>query len=147
MPSTLLPPRPPRRAISNRVRAFMIHIPWFAIEGQQRLARACGVSNSTICRLIRHEAMPSFYLAEMVTRAPEERLGRRLDMREVFSTDGTYLTSCVCDLVGCSGCFPDEAYDEDDNMRPEYRDLRPSDWCRYRTPEQAEQPTSLSVTT
>lgn len=125
------PDRPVR--ISNRVRAFLLHIPWYSIEGQRRLARDCKVSPSTISRLVRGETLPSYVLAEAVTAAISRRLGVPVDMRDVFSTDGTYPTACVCDITpSCAGCFPPEAYDEDDRMRPEYRDQRPGDWCRHR---------------
>jgi len=75
----------------------------------------------------------SYHLAETVAQALEKRIGVALSTREVFTTDGAYPTACVCELTpGCTGCFPSEAFDEDGNMRPEYRDLRPGDWCRYR---------------
>jgi len=132
MPPQLLSTPPRTSRISNRIRAIMLHIPWYSIEGQRRLARDCHVSHSTISRLVRHETAPSYTLAESVTRALEKRLGVPLSMREVFSTDGTYPTACVCDLTpNCTGCFPDEAFDEAGAMRQEYRDLKPGDWCRY----------------
>src|SRR5690349_12807915 len=88
----------PDRRITNRVRALLIHIPWFTVEGQQRLAHDCRVSHSTISRLIRGETKPSFELAETVTKALQKRLGVPLSIRDVFSTDGTYEVACVCDL-------------------------------------------------
>ena len=123
-------PKPTR--ISNRVRALLIHIPWYSIEGQRRLAKDCKVSPSTISRLIRGENAPSYQLAETVTRALEKRLGIPLSMRDVFTVDGTYKVPCVCDLTPqCKGCFPPEAYEEDGSMKYEYKDQRPGDWCRY----------------
>lgn len=133
MPSDLSCPRPAQEpAITNRVRAFLIHIPWYTIEGQCRLARDCGVSCSTISRLVRNQSAPSYRLARAVADSLSRRLGVPLDMREIFSTDGTYLTSCVCDLTpACNGCFPPEAYDCQDNLKPEFRGYKPGDWCRY----------------
>jgi len=118
--------------ITNRVRAFLVHTPWYSFEGQCRLARDCGVSCSTISRLVRGKSAPSYRLAQLVTNALSTKIGVRLDLREVFSTDGTYPTACVCDLTpGCQGCFPEEAYDPDGGLKPEYRHMNPGDWCRY----------------
>jgi hypothetical protein len=118
--------------ITNRLRAIMIHIPWYSICGQARLAGDCGASHSSIGRLVRGEISPSYELAESVRQVVEKRLGVPLSIREIFSTDGTYPTPCVCDLTSnCGGCFPPEAWDEEtDTMKPEYRDMRPGDWCR-----------------
>ncbi len=137
MPPFFSPPLVhPGQRISNRVRPIMLHVPFYTITGVRRLARDCGVAHSTISRLIRGQSEPSYTVAEAVTRCLEKRLGVPLSMREVFTTDGTYPTACVCDLTPfCKGCFPPEAYDDDDVMRPEYRDLKPSDWCRYRPSE------------
>lgn len=132
--SSLFVPLPSlrRNRISNRIRCFMLHIAMYSIEGQRRLARDVGVSHSTISRLVRGETAPSFQLAEAVTQALSRRLGVPVSIRDVFTTDGTYPTPCVCDLTpDCKGCFPPEAYTEDGTMKPEYRDLRPSDWCRF----------------
>jgi transcriptional regulator with XRE-family HTH domain len=110
--------------------------------GQRRLATRCGVAPSTISRVVRGETSPSYRLAALVTAALSANLGVALDVRDVFSTDGTYPTACVCDLIAsCTGCFPPEAYDEDGAMRPEFRDLRPSDWCRFpKSPDPTHQP-------
>jgi len=125
--------RPAR--ISNRIRAYLLHIPWYSIEGQRRLAKDCAVSPSTISRLVRGETTPSYKLAAAVTAAISKRLGVPVDMRDVFSTDGSYITPCVCDVTPfCHGCFPPEAYRDDGVMLPEYRDLKPGDWCRFPNP-------------
>ena len=122
-----------RTRIQNRIKAFLVHVPYYGEDGQRRLAIDCGASHSSISRLVRGEISPTFHLAETVTLALEKRMGVPLDIREVFTTDGTYPTPCVCDVTpDCHGCFPPEAYDADDNMKPEYRDLKPGDWCRYR---------------
>lgn len=132
-PSRTPDPSGPR--VTNRVRAFLVHIPYYAIEGQRRLAADCGVARSTISRLVRGSLSPSYQLAEAVTRAISRRMGVPLDPREVFSRDGTYPTPRVCDVTpDCTGCFPDEAYDAEGTMRPEYAAMLPGDWCTYLRP-------------
>jgi transcriptional regulator with XRE-family HTH domain len=128
-------PRHPETRVHNRVRAYLVHIPYYTIEGQQRLANDCGVARSTISRIVRGTQSPSYQLAEAVTRAISRRMGVPLDPREVFSADGTYPTPRVCDVTpDCTGCFPDEAYDAEGNMKPEYAAMRPGDWCTYPRP-------------
>ena len=78
--------------VQNRVRVLLVHIPKLSIRGQARLAAEVGVSRSTISRLVSGRINPSYRLARGVTDALERMLGSPLDMREVFSTDGTYLT-------------------------------------------------------
>jgi hypothetical protein len=63
-----------------------------------------------------------------VVAALEDELGFRLDPRELVSLDGRYPTESVCELVGCPGCLPDEAYNEDGSLRPEYEDVPPGQW-------------------
>jgi DNA-binding XRE family transcriptional regulator len=104
------------------------------VAGYSRLAADCGVASSTICRLARNQISPSYALALAVTEALSRRMGVWIDMRDVFAprSDFRFPTACVCDLSpSCMGCFPDEAYDADDNLRYAYKDLRPGDWCRY----------------
>jgi len=123
--------RKPR--INNRLRPILIHVPWYSIQGQARLAVDCRVSRSTIGRLVHNQISPSYALARAVTDALSRRLGIAVDMRDIFSTDGTYPVAKVCNLTqNCNGCFPPDAYDEDGSLRLEYRDLQPGDWCTYR---------------
>lgn len=114
--------------IQNRVQVLLVHIPKFSIQGQARLAADVGVSRSTISRLVHGRINPSYRLARGVTDALERMLGKPLDMREVFSTDGTYLTPSGCALCQCGGCLPDRAYDIEGNLRPEWQGQRPGDW-------------------
>jgi len=133
---------PKSRRLTNRVRDIMIHTSRYSIDSQNRLAKDCHVSKSTINRLIRGETDPSYVLAATVTEALEMNLGVKLTMREVFTTDGTYPTACVCDLSpSCTGCFPPFAYNADDTMKAEFQDLKPGDWCRYPQMERREEPT------
>lgn len=114
--------------VQNRVRVLLVHIPKLSIRGQARLASEVGVSRSTISRLVNGRINPSYRLARGVTTALEKMMGRPLDMREVFSIDGTYLTPSGCALCRCGGCLPDQAYDPEGNLRPEWRGQRPGDW-------------------
>ena len=118
--------------VQNRVRVLLVHIPKLSIRGQARLAAEVGVSRSTISRLVGGRINPSYRLARGVTDALEKMLNRPLDMREVFSTDGTYLTPSGCALCRCTGCLPDEAYDPEGNLRPQWRGQRPGDWSLTR---------------
>ena len=114
--------------VQNRVPVLLVHIPKFSIRGQARLAAEVGVSRSTVSRLVNGKINPSYRLARGVTDALERFLGRPLDMREVFSTDGTYLTLSGCALCRCGGCLPEAAWGEDGTLKPEWRDARPGDW-------------------
>ena len=114
--------------IQNRVHILLVHIPKLSIRGQARLAAEVKVSRSTISRLISGRINPSYRLARGVTDALEKMLGRPLDMREVFSTDGTYLTPSGCALCLCRGCLPERAWNEDGTLKPEWKEARPGDW-------------------
>ncbi len=130
--------------IQNRVKVLLVHIPKFSIQGQARLATEVGVSRSTISRLVHGRINPSYRLARGVTDVLERMLGKPLDMREVFSTDGTYLTPSGCALCRCHGCLPDVAWDEDGCLKPGWEDARPGDWSLARTstpePQREEEP-------
>ena len=134
-----LKPKPVRKTqpIQNRVKVLLVHIPKFSIQGQARLAAEVGVSRSTISRLVHGRINPSYRLARGVTDVLERRLGKPLDMREVFSTDGTYLTPSGCALCRCHGCLPDGAWDEDGHLKPGWEDASPGEWslARADTPE------------
>jgi DNA-binding XRE family transcriptional regulator len=125
-------PRQERQPVQNRVRVLLVHIPKLSIRGQARLAAEVGVSRSTISRLVNGRINPSYRLARGVTSALERMLGYPLDMRDVFSTDGTYLTPSGCGLCRCPGCLPDEAYDSEDNLHPAWRGQQPGDWSMTR---------------
>ena len=126
-----VPSHPPIRnypPIQNRVHILLVHIPKLSIRGQARLAAEVGVSRSTISRLVSGRINPSYRLARGVTDALEKMLGKPLDMREVFSTDGTYLTPSGCALCLCRGCLPEKAWNEDGTLKPEWKGARPGDW-------------------
>ena len=121
-----------RSQYSNRLFPIMQHIPYYAYYGKRHLALDCGVSPSTISRLVRGVSVPSFQLSERVVSVLQKRLGLPLTAREVFSPDGTYPTPCVCDLTGdCGGCHHPDALNADGTTKYEYRDHQKGDWCRY----------------
>jgi DNA-binding XRE family transcriptional regulator len=121
--------------VQNRVQVFLVHIPRLSICGQARLAAEAGVSRSTISRLVGGRINPSYRLARSVTSVLERMLGKPLDMRDVFSTDGTYLSPSGCALCGCGGCLPEAAWGEDGTLKPAWQDARPGDWSLTRPAE------------
>jgi len=114
--------------VQNRVPVLLVHIPKLSIRGQARLAAEVGVSRSTVSRLVNGRINPSYRLARGVTDALERFLGRPLDMRDVFSTDGTYLEPSGCKLCLCGGCLPESAWQDDGTLKPEWKEARPGDW-------------------
>ena len=130
--------------VQNRVTVLLVHIPKLSIRGQARLAAEVGVSRSTVSRLVNGKINPSYRLARSVTDALQRFLGRPLDMRDVFSTDGTYLTPSGCALCLCSGCVPEAAWSEDGTLKPEWKEARPGDWSVAR-PADALVPTDSNI--
>lgn len=114
--------------LHNRVWAVMEHIPWYTVEGRTRLANDAGVSRSAVSRLVAGKAVTSAPVLLVVAKALERRLGRKLDLKELVSADGTFPTPEVCRLVGCSGCLPDAAYEEDGSLRLAWEGIRPGTW-------------------
>lgn len=115
--------------LHNRIMALMAHTTRYAFQGETRLARDAGVSKSAVCRLLSGQSSPSFALVVSITREIEKRLGRALDPRDLISLDGCYPTASACELAGCRGCLPPEAYDRHNCLRPEYKDVKPGQWC------------------
>jgi hypothetical protein len=114
--------------VSNRLLAIMAHTTRYAFKGESRLASDAGISKSALCRLVNGQSTPSFPLVIAVTRALERHLKRAIDPREIVSIDGSYPTASVCALCGCKGCLPAEAYDEENRIRLEWRDVKPGQW-------------------
>lgn len=123
-----------RRRVQNRILAVITHLPRYGFCPQARLAEDAHVSPSTISRFLAGECNPSFALVAAIALALERQMGHRIDTRELVSLDGTYPTPSVCDLCGCRGCFPPNAFDAEGNLRSEYHHLRPGDWCRFPPP-------------
>ena len=115
--------------VRNRIRAVLKHTRRYAFRPQSRLAQDVGVARSTISRLLRNQARPGLPLILAITEALEKDLERALDPRELVRFDGLpWPTASVCQLCGCPGCLPDEAYDPDGRRRPEWKDVLPGHW-------------------
>lgn len=119
MESQALKTKQPR--ICNRIEKIMSHSYRYAFMGRSRLATDIGVSRSTITRLLNGQTSPTFMVLWSITRALEQALGRSFDPRDMVSLNGKYPTSSVCELVGCSGCTPEDAYSDDLRLRPAFQ--------------------------
>ena len=139
VPAPLLPLPPQRPRCHNRIRTVLVHTSRYAFEGPAKLAADCGVSRSTICRLLAGKSNPSYRLVQAVTDALARALGKPLNPRDLFSPDGTYPEPSGCALCGCSGCLPEEAFDPRGRIKPEYRRMRPGDWSLSPTAAEAAQ--------
>lgn len=115
--------------VHNRILALMAHTTRYAFQGETRLANDAGVSKSAVSRLLTGQSSPSFALVVALTKVLEKRLGRSLDPRDLISLDGSYPTATACELAGCRGCLPAEAYDEHNRLKPEYKDVKPGQWA------------------
>ncbi|HEY3412819.1 MAG TPA: helix-turn-helix transcriptional regulator [Armatimonadota bacterium] len=116
------------RRTHNRIAAIMLHTSRYAFEGQARLAADAGISRSAVSRVLSGFSEPSVYVLLAITGALEIETGRRIDVRDLISADGTYPTPFVCDVVGCMGCLPEQALDEHGNRQPEYAGVKPGQW-------------------
>src|SRR5688500_14439918 len=123
-----------KRRVHNRVFAVMMHTTRYAFKGESRLAADAGVSKSAVCRLLNGQSNPSFVLMSLLTQALEQALGKALDPRELISLDGTYPTASICQLVDCRGCLPAEAFDEEANLKPEFKGVKPGHWSLSQAP-------------
>lgn len=106
----------------------MSHTTRYAFKGETRLAEDAAVSRSALNRLTNGQSSPSFALVCALAEALSKRLKRRIEPSEIVSCDGSYPTKYVCQLCGCKGCLPGEAYDEEENRRPEYAHIQPGQW-------------------
>lgn len=130
--------KPPSQALGpaiNRISDVMAHTPFYQFKGTGRLAADAQVDSSVISRLIHGQINPSFLLVARVTTALEERLGMRLDPRDLVAQEGRFLTRSVCDLVGCRGCLPDIALDEFGDRKTAYLGVEPGKWVSSRYPK------------
>ena len=129
--SRLSPLVPLSPLVANRLRAILVHVPFYTIQGRARLANDCNVSKSTISRLLNQRRSPSYKLATNIAQALSWRSGRLIEPNEVFATEGTYPTPSACELMGCRGCQPPNAWDEQGNtLRPSWQGTPPSQWSR-----------------
>jgi transcriptional regulator with XRE-family HTH domain len=116
------------RKVFNRLRAVMSHAARYSFKGETRLAEDAGVSKSAINRLSNGQSSPSFVLVCALARSLSQQLGRYIEPSELVSCDGSYPTRFVCQLCGCKGCLPNQAYDEEESLRPEYSYIKPGQW-------------------
>lgn len=114
--------------VHNRIAAVMAHTTRYAFKCEARLAADAGISKSALNRLINGLSSPSFASVCKIAQALENELKRPIDPRQLISFDGTYPTPSVCQLVGCKGCLPDDAYDESNRLKTTYRNTRPGTW-------------------
>jgi transcriptional regulator with XRE-family HTH domain len=122
------PSGPPKTGITNRLRAILVHVPWYTITGGARLAEDARISRSTVSRLLSGKMNPSYRLDCAITRAVSGRSGIQLEVNDIFSCDGTYVTASVCELMDCPGCLPPWAWDErTDSLKPEWEDAAPGE--------------------
>jgi transcriptional regulator with XRE-family HTH domain len=117
-----------QQPVHNRIMAALAHCPRYAFKGGKRLAQDCGVSPAAISRIVTGQSSPSYALVVAITKALEKRIGKRIDPRELVSPDGTYPTPSICELMGCKGCLPSEAFDEVERLKGEYSQLKPGSW-------------------
>ena len=112
----------------NRLLGVLQHIPYYTFRGTSRLAKDAKISSSSLSRVLRGETQPTLGVALSITAALEKRLNVRIDPRELFSLDKDFQPKSVCELVGCPGCLPAQAYGEDNQILPEYADVQPGAW-------------------
>ncbi|MBX3117421.1 MAG: helix-turn-helix transcriptional regulator [Fimbriimonadaceae bacterium] len=112
----------------NRVAAIMVHTGRYSFLGTSRLARDAGVSTSAITRLLHGRSSPRYSTLAKVVKCLEVEIRKPLDVRDVFSPNGTYLTQYVCDLVGCPGCLPDRLYEPNGSRDRRYLHITSGRW-------------------
>ena len=75
----------PMPAKRNHLRTFLEQVPEYWFHGpQRRLARDAGVPETTLSRIIREGCTPSYPHICRIISVLEEKLGKRIDPREVF---------------------------------------------------------------
>jgi hypothetical protein len=112
----------------NRIAAIMAHTRRYAFRGTSRLAADVGLSKSTVSHLVHGKVSPLYSTISRAVKCLEIQIQRSLDLREVVSSDGTYPTKSICQLVGCSGCLPDKVYLDDGSLVPGLEDVKPGQW-------------------
>lgn len=120
--------------VINRIADVMAHSDQFAFKGVSRLARAAGVSPSSVSRLINGKMNPSFVMVARLTYALEQQFGYRIDPRDLVAENGHFNTPFVCDLAGCAGCLPEIALDEFGQLKSTYEGIKPGGWITSRYP-------------
>lgn len=90
--------------VRNRIRAVMAHTTRYAFKSEARLAHDAGVSKSALNRLVNGLTTPSYRVVCALTQALEQKLGRRIDPRDLVAVGGRYPTAFVSEICGCRGC-------------------------------------------
>jgi hypothetical protein len=111
----------------NRVRAITLHGSRYSSYPVSHLAVDSGVAKSTISHLVHGRTNPLYSTALQVVKCLEADLGQPLDLREVFSGNGSYPTPSVCQLLGCPGCTPPWFFN-DVELKPQFRQLQMGRW-------------------
>lgn len=117
-----------RGRLHNRIAAIMVHIDGYDSRGVSRIAVDAGVSRSEVSRFLHGRTNPSYVIVERLHLSLERKLGRKLPITEVVSEFGTYPTAYVCDLMECRGCLPAYAYNQENEVLAEHRELRSGQW-------------------
>lgn len=112
----------------NRVAALMMHTSRYSFRGTSRLAKDCGLAKSTICHIVHGRTSPLYRTVAPIIRNLEYQLARKLNVRDVFSEDGSFPTKHVCKLAGCKGCLPDRLHNLDGSIKPEWSRVQPGTW-------------------
>lgn len=123
-------------AVFNRLRAVLIHVPFYATDGLARLADDTGLSRPSIWRYANLQQNPGRAARAAIARSISEHTGLRIVGRDIFSKTGVYSIPSACELMECCGCLPAEAWDPATLvLKPEWQDRPPGEWshqdCHY----------------
>ena len=120
---------PDRGLLFNRLSFVLVHVPWYSIEGQARLATDTFLSQATVSRIICGINNASTGAQSAIADAISYRLKIPIVPCELFSPSGFYPTMSCCQLCGCTGCLPPWAWDEDtDELLPAWEFVTPGVW-------------------
>ena len=126
-------PRPLGKAVS-RIADAALHLTPYQFWTVARLARDAGLSTSSVSRVLAGRQSPSFLLVARLTGAVERAAGRKIDPRELVAEDGAFATRHVCELMGCSGCLPENALDEFGDTKAAFEGVGIGEWVTSRHP-------------
>lgn len=112
----------------NRVAALMMHTSRYSFRGTSRLAKDSGLAKSTICHIVHGRTNPLYRTVAPIISNLEYQLARKLNVRDVFSEDGSFPTKHVCKLAGCKGCLPDRLHNVDGSIKPQWSHVQPGKW-------------------
>jgi transcriptional regulator with XRE-family HTH domain len=116
--------------VHTQLAAVMQHIPEYQFRGLSRLARDAGLSKATLSRLLSGKHEPSYRTVYRVTEAIERRLKRPLDPRDLIGETFAFRYT-ACELCGCRGCIPAEAYDANEEVISTFRGVQSGEWSAF----------------